>query len=72
MIETNGSGFAGAIDFFEFLGEADDWDLREVEVREHVAGGVELAFAAVNEDQVWEFGEGRVFGLGIGDFGLGI
>ena len=50
MIEADGFGLVGDVNFFEFLGEADDWDLRKVEFGEFFAGGVELAFAAVDQD----------------------
>jgi hypothetical protein len=43
---------ARAENFFVFLGEADDGDVGEAEFGEFSAGGVELAFAAVDQDEV--------------------
>ena len=56
VIEAEGIDFAGAEDFFVFLGEADDGDVGEAEFGEFRAGGVELAFAAIDEDEVGDVG----------------
>ena len=48
--------FAGSIDFFEFFGEAEDGDVAEAEFFEFGTGGVELAAAAVDEDQIRKIG----------------
>ncbi len=50
----------GSEDFFEAFGEGDDGDL-EVEFLEDFDCGAELAFAAVDEEEVGDFGEGFVF-----------
>ena len=41
-----------SVDFLEFLGQADHRDLAEAEFGKFGAGGVELAFTAIDQDQV--------------------
>ena len=48
--------FAGTIDFFKFFGEAEDGDVTKTKLFQLGTGGVELAFAAINEDEVGRTG----------------
>jgi hypothetical protein len=41
----------GPVDFLEFFGEADDGQIVQAEPLQLAAGGGELAFAAVHDDE---------------------
>src|SRR5436190_20022955 len=43
---------AGAVDFFEFLREPDDWNILQPEFLKLGTSGIELAFATINDDEV--------------------
>ena len=58
--DEEGFAFFRAIDFLAFFGEADDGDAAEAEALEFGHGHGELAFAAVDDDEV---GEGDEFGI---------
>ena len=65
MGDEEGFAFFGAIDFLAFFGESDDGDAAEAEALEFGHGHGELAFAAVDDDEVGEGDEFR--GLGFWD-----
>ena len=52
--EADGNRPPGAVDLFEFFGEADDGEFVQAEALELAAGGAELAFSAIDDDEVGE------------------
>ncbi len=44
------------INFFKFLGQTDDRQVAEVQLFEFLASGLQLAFAAIDEDEVGDVG----------------
>ena len=59
--------FARQINFLELLRQPDDGNFFEAELFQFRAGGVQLALAAVNQDQVGKVGRSE---LGVAQFGF--
>src|ERR1041385_3668510 len=61
MREPQGLFVARPKHFFEFLGQANDRNLLQAEAREFRASRIELAFAAINENEIGQ-GHRAAFG----------
>jgi len=71
--EADGNRAPGAVNFFEFLGEADDGQFVQAEALEFAAGGAELAFSAIDDDEVGELSlAGAGGGMERGETGDGV
>ena len=62
MIETKPQRFAltRPVNLLKFLCQPDDRNFFEAKLFQFRARGIELSFAAINQDEIWQIGQGAL------------